>query len=398
MRGGNPLTQSRRRLGRRCLYVPLLFILGVLVAYALYVKSKMDRIKTTSGSAVEVESQLFQPGKTRRVNVLDETYMKQGAIAPTALKSFDQVAAALRKSSSFKISSDSVPVVNIAQGDAVLVAPAQLSPVSVDNTTRAGPGPVITLANVTVPVMSWTGSKRPKALIFTMDSIQDYVKNAKGGGPAGEIIIRESLQWGLRMLGIEYDVAESDDAFARLSQNAAQYDLYFLDPWTTFGPGWKPRSFLPGRESKTFILSFFGMHEAGHDFKLDTRHILTPYPTNAFNTFLGYAMDQRWVDRKSTAVTVPVGPGRIPPQVQPRRKRQGVVWGKKPSYFAGKEDLLRKLAETIELHTTCVEPLNIPNIVNHGHLTRDEWHKLLAESRFMLGLGELEVMIMIDHN
>ena len=78
---------------------------------------------------------------------------------------------------------------------------------------------------------------RYKALIFTMDGITDYVKNSKAGGPAGEIIVRESLEWGLRQLGVEPVVATSDAEFARLSSSPEQYQLFFLDPWTFVDPG-----------------------------------------------------------------------------------------------------------------------------------------------------------------
>ena len=75
------------------------------------------------------------------------------------------------------------------------------------------------------------------ALIFTMDSITEYVANSKSGGPAGEIIIRESLEWGLRELGVEPVVATSDAEFAALTATPDAYDLIFLDPWTFVSPG-----------------------------------------------------------------------------------------------------------------------------------------------------------------
>jgi hypothetical protein len=76
-----------------------------------------------------------------------------------------------------------------------------------------------------------------RALIFTMDSITDYVTRAKSGGPAGEIIVRESLEWGLRQLNIEPVAATSDAEFARLSAQPEQFDFFFLDPWTFVDPG-----------------------------------------------------------------------------------------------------------------------------------------------------------------
>ena len=75
------------------------------------------------------------------------------------------------------------------------------------------------------------------ALIFTMDGLSDYVANSRTGGPAGEIIVRESLEWGLRQLGVEPVVAASDADFARLSATPDNFQLFFLDPWTFVDPG-----------------------------------------------------------------------------------------------------------------------------------------------------------------
>jgi hypothetical protein len=46
------------------------------------------------------------------------------------------------------------------------------------------------------------------------------------------------------------------------------------------------------------------------------------------------------------------------------------------------------VAAEVELHTTATGLAGIPGVVSHGHLSREQWHGLLAESKFMLGLGE----------
>lgn len=76
-----------------------------------------------------------------------------------------------------------------------------------------------------------------KALIFTMDSLADYVAHARAGGPAGEIIVRESLEWGLRQMGVEPVVAASDEEFHALAARPDDFALVFLDPWTFIDPG-----------------------------------------------------------------------------------------------------------------------------------------------------------------
>jgi hypothetical protein len=243
-------------------------------------------------------------------------------------------------------------------------------------------------------------------LIFTMDSLTGYIENAKRGGPAGEILIRENLQRALVAMGAELHVAGSDEEFARLSAEpaAGQYALIFLDPWTFVGPGWIPRPFLAGRESRTFLLSFFGMEEAGHGLALDSAHILTPFPVHAKNTLLGYALKPRW---RGTVTGDSKRPSRLLSDSEeaaagltraiPAKKRLAVVWGKQREYFDGRWEGLARLAADlrVELHLTVAQeamPAGIAALapgllVFHGHLDRDGWHTLLGESRFMLGLG-----------
>ena len=81
------------------------------------------------------------------------------------------------------------------------------------------------------------GNSRRRALIFTMDSIKSYVQNSQRGGPAGEILVRKSLEEGLRQLGIEPIVAENDAQFHQLSANPDSFQYFFLDPWTFVGKG-----------------------------------------------------------------------------------------------------------------------------------------------------------------
>jgi hypothetical protein len=113
------------------------------------------------------------------------------------------------------------------------------------------------------------------------------------------------------------------------------------------------------------------MREAGHGFNLPPSHILTPYPLNDYNTFLGFPMSP-------------------PPPAQPgaAKKPQGVIWGKQASYFSGKAAALEAVAALAELHSVAPPEVPLPHgVVRHGHLARGEWHALLAESKFLLGLG-----------
>lgn len=226
--------------------------------------------------------------------------------------------------------------------------------------------------------------RRPRRVfLFTMDSISAYVSAAGSGGPAGEITVRESLTAALAGMGVEVVICTSD---AQLEAHTAaggmnDFNAFIFDQWTAFGPGWLPRAFLRGREASTFILAFFGLQGLGHGWEVPGKNILTPFPTVDSNTFLGYAMHPQWVP---AGVAAPEGARNLPA----KKKRQGVIWGKKPEYFAGKENVLRAVAAVVPLHTTTVALGHIPGIVTHGHLSKQEWSMLLAESRFLIGLGD----------
>ncbi|RYG42283.1 hypothetical protein EON68_02040 [archaeon] len=76
-----------------------------------------------------------------------------------------------------------------------------------------------------------------RAFLFTMDSISAYVEAAARGGPAGEIVVRRSLEHALEQLGVQLDVATSDAQFEHMTRQGAvdQYDFIFLDPMTLYG-------------------------------------------------------------------------------------------------------------------------------------------------------------------
>ena len=100
--------------------------------------------------------------------------------------------------------------------------------------------------------------------------------------------------------------------------------------------------------------------------------LLTAFPTFPGNTFLGYAM-----------------PDPEPPTV---KKRQGVLWGKSPDHFRGREAAILAVAKVATLHSTLPRPpspaLRNADIVWRGHLDAGSWRSLLRESKFLLGLGD----------
>jgi hypothetical protein len=177
-----------------------------------------------------------------------------------------------------------------------------------------------------------------------MDSLSSYVANARSGGAAGEIIVREGLTWALRELGVTVVVADSDDTMERLagSPGAAEgFDLFFFDPWTVTDRQLRLRPFLVGREASLFILSFFGWAPAAHGLSsIPQSHVLTAYPDDddehayPASTFLGFIVERN--------------PYALSPDAK-KKSSSGVVWGKRSAYFEGREAMLDGLSRNEEL-------------------------------------------------
>eukprot|EP00903_Cladosiphon_okamuranus_P019898 g18289.t1 len=227
--------------------------------------------------------------------------------------------------------------------------------------------------------VAWAQGMR--VLVFTMDSMHDTVARSKRGGPAGEIFVRESLTDALVEAGAEVDVAVSDADFEWRANTMDLYSAVIVDPWTWAGKGWRLKPQLVGRQQRIFILDFFGADKPHPNLRVPLGQHLTafPVPASQQRTFLGYHVDPSRIE--------------LPSQGASTKRRQGVIWGKTTAYFKGgfPHDLISKLADVVELHSTVAPEdatIRHDNIVYHGHLSRDEWHQLLRESRFMIGLGD----------
>jgi hypothetical protein len=232
--------------------------------------------------------------------------------------------------------------------------------------------------------------KKLKALIFTMDCITSYEQNSKMGGAAGELIIRHALEDAFKEMDIPLRIVRSDDEFA--SCNMVDYDIILLDSWTWAAKGiislfsdqnrffystflgWVPKRNLLGHEGKIYILDFFGSSKL----RSNTLHInikmqvLTAFKS-PWNTFLGYYIPE---ERKQVVKT------------QDHKLAQGIIWGKDVKYFTGHEGMLSQVANKVHLKSTATQPLfQHSNVDWVGHQSNDGWLQLLANSKFLLGLG-----------
>ena len=247
-------------------------------------------------------------------------------------------------------------------------------------------------------------------LVFTMDTISSYGEAAGKGGPAGEILVTSCLVAALQHLGVKVTVASSDLEFAAAGRRIEDFDGVVLDPWTVFGPGYKPRPFLVGRESTTWILDFFGAPGLGHGgLGISPSHLLTAYDTPPWNTYLGFflppsqgvslihALSQGDLGMRQDGWRRVDG-GWERPKKQASANRAGVLWGKKESYFAsefasGAVPLAANVGRGVV--TTAVSvPRHLLQLASQGklhrtgHLTPPAWFQLLQNSSYLLGLGD----------
>ncbi len=190
--------------------------------------------------------------------------------------------------------------------------------------------------------------------------------------------MHDSLLWALARLGLEVtDVrSEEDYATAAASRPVDAWDYVFFDQWTLWEPSAmgppgplprfpglrvKPGPGGPGSHAaewrrlrrRLFVLSFFGVVGEAHPIRqagVLARHVLTPYPSNAENTFLGIRIppsDGEGGEGGGRGGGEAAETGRA-------GQAYGVVWGKEVRYYRGKEDLLRAI---LALNVTLVSTL-----------------------------------------
>lgn len=144
---------------------------------------------------------------------------------------------------------------------------------------------------------------------------------------------------------------------------------------TIFHSGWVPKPNLVGLEDRVYLLDFFGTKAIRGTLNVPLERVLTAYGS-PWNTFLGYFLD--------SASSVQGANNTI----EGKKLQQGVIWGKDPKHFRGRERMLRIVADQFPLVSTAnSQPLKHRNIRYTGHLSHPQWLQLLRESKFLLGLS-----------
>jgi hypothetical protein len=225
--------------------------------------------------------------------------------------------------------------------------------------------------SVSVAAVPTTTTTTKTAVLFTMDSMASYEADSKKGGASGEIMIRRCLMAAFKALGVQLVVISSDADFNRV--DGSKFDIIILDPWTWAAPGWLPKANIRGQEHKTYILDFFGSPKMKNGYLIAPDRILTAFGS-PWNTALGYFLNPtEFADVNAKAVT---------------RGDQGVIWGKDPKHFNKLGTMLKQVADEVPLMATARKKVFEHSSIHWlGHQTRSSWLLLLAQSHFLLGMG-----------
>lgn len=255
------------------------------------------------------------------------------------------------------------------------------------------------------------GLPPPKVFIFTMDSLSGTVAAAARGGPAGEILVRTSLERSLKDLGFAVTVIKTDEeaAAAVSADGTLPFDILILDEWTMLAPGGAARPWVAARRKDVFLLSFFGLEiSLLGGVKVEEAQVLAAYPSTlgASTTFLGYYLEPRWSPRPRQCEMARARLGssagldaacsefalnkaktlRLPPL--PEKEVKAFVWGKKQEYFENRVSYLEAAAKLLPLYAAFASPPSIPAANAVGHLSAAAFAEKLAESKIFIGLGD----------
>ena len=128
---------------------------------------------------------------------------------------------------------------------------------------------------------------------------------------------------------------------------------------------------------------FYGKNEQNYRFQVPfaEKQILSAH-IDARNTFMGYFPHNLLNEDP-----------RLPNK---ERKKVGLLYGKKPEYFEGHEDVINALIDSgFELHSTCNNPdCPLPKgVIRHGTMPPDTYASLMKQFSFMLGFQKPEVSV-----
>ena len=198
----------------------------------------------------------------------------------------------------------------------------------------------------------------------------------------GEYYVSATWDYALRRNGFQVDRVSTRHFFERMtpSEMRSYYRIFIRDPkWHTH---FSHHDILCRTRPMYYFGEWFQNKVKDNSWFMvpfDQKQILAAHPEE-FNTFLGY-----FPHELLTNTTIP----------RAERGRIGLLYGKKPEYFAPYQTLIRRLiAEGFELHSTCTDHtlMKCPfptQVIQHQNLGPAEYSMLLNRFSFMLGFQKV---------
>jgi hypothetical protein len=210
-------------------------------------------------------------------------------------------------------------------------------------------------------------------LLAFKNNIEADVRKAGAGASMGELVFFNTVLSALQTFGFTYDFAGTHAEFERLYRSmvhgANAYDIIITDTYS-LGP---IESYIAKEKCKFRIVDYWGTPPIQNGFNFNLSQFWTPFDfQHPPNYRLGYMIE----------LNEPASP----------KKWQGLVWGKEPRYFTPNWHIIRRIAAVVPLIMTAkeiTEPGAIPpNVTNLGIVSQAVRTQLLAESLFIIGLGD----------
>lgn len=178
-------------------------------------------------------------------------------------------------------------------------------------------------------------------------------------------------------------------SFSLCKQDSFFFNFFFLF-WFWFWfcdayyVGWVPKPVIRGKDSKVFILDFFGSERLrGSGLNVPPSRILTAFGS-PFNPMLGFYIDSKRLEivkrHRASLARTPHGASQL---------TRGVIWGKDPKHYEGQSSSLSAVADIVPLASTSFgNSFRHQNVQWLGHQDAAQWIELLSTSKFLLGMGD----------
>jgi hypothetical protein len=222
----------------------------------------------------------------------------------------------------------------------------------------------------------WIPPAKRKVLFVELHRWTDFYGPSKY--KTGEYYMSATWDYALQRNGFEIDRVSTNQYYERMDvEEIMQYHRIFVrDP--KFHRFYNISSIACKVRPMYFFGDwFYGKNDRNYRFQVPfaEKQILSAHPDD-HNTFLGYFPHNL------------LSYDGIP---KAERGKVGLLYGKRPEYFEGYDDvILALLSEGFELHTTCKDTLEkhcpFPvEVIRHENLNPDEFAQLMKKFSFMLG-------------